>query len=374
MNIGIVGLPNIGKSTLFNALLKKQTALAANYPFATIEPNVGIVDVPDNRLNVLAHLVHEEYSAKYSHKDIPERIVPASIKFNDIAGLVKGAHKGEGLGNQFLAHIREVDAIVHVVRAFEDTNIIREGSIDPISDIEVINTELVLADFQAMEKRLDNFSKEIKRNKTTENLKRHELYEKVTQTLNRGNLLSSLLLNEEDSLYLKELNLLTAKPVIYVFNVSEDILLSGLSTLEEKYSEFIQNNSVLFLCAKIESELSALSPDERLEYLSDLGISNSGLDQLIKLGFKTVGLQTFLTAGPKEVRAWTIRTGDKAPSAAGKIHTDFEKSFIRAEVVSFADLSNAGSWKIAREKGLLRLEGKDYVMQDGDVVEFRVGS
>lgn len=368
LSIGIVGLPNVGKSTLFNALLKRQVALAANYPFATIEPNIGIVDVPDERLNVLADIVRKEYSKPSElNLNIPEKITPATIKFYDIAGLVKGASEGEGLGNQFLSHIRETDAIVQVVRDFTDTNVIREGSIDPKNDIEVINTELILADLQTLEKRLSAHQHVLKKAKTSENEKKQELYLKLKETLNLGKLASSVTMTNDEKEYVKDLNLLTQKPMFYILNIDENKINSD----DKKENISKLNSSYIRLSAKIESELCSLSDEDRTAYMHELGIIESGLDKVIKFGFELLGLQTYLTAGPKEVRAWTISKGDTAPKAAGKIHTDFEKGFIKAQIVSYADLVSFGSFKIAQEKGLLRLEGKNYVMQDGDIVEFR---
>lgn len=372
LSIGIVGLPNVGKSTLFNALLEKQTALAANYPFATIEPNVGVVNVPDQRLDKLSELINLEYQAKFSHKQIPEKITPATVIFNDIAGLVEGAHKGEGLGNQFLGHIREVDAIVHVVRAFEDENVVRSGSVDPKSDIGIINTELILSDYQSMEKKVEKAHLDLKRNKTSENTKRLQFIEKVIGILDSGHLLSSQVFAEDEQLLLKELNLLTSKPVIYVFNVSEDTFMSNKTDILSTYSDLLSDENLgIVLSAKIESELCLLDPEDKSAYMDELGIKVSGLDKVIKRAYSILGLQTYLTAGPKEVRAWTIKQGTKAPQAAGVIHTDFERGFIAADITSYKAYAEFGSWKAVREKGLARVEGKDYIMQDGDVVEFR---
>lgn len=366
MQIGIIGLPNVGKSTLFNALLKRQQALAANYPFATIEPNVGVVDVPDERLEKLAELVRREFGQRKGDREIPEKIIPAVIKFYDIAGLVKGASQGEGLGNQFLSHIREVDAIIQVVRAFSDENVIRAGSTEPKSDIEIINTELVLADLQVLIKKIENFEHEMKKAKTPENLKKANLYEKIRQTLDSGKLARSLELTEEDYLLVKDLNLLSLKPMIYVLNIDEDDLNTDIT-----HSYNLEDNNCIKLSAKIESELSSLDESDAEAYMKELGVVESGLDQVIRRGYDLLGLQTFLTAGPKEVRAWTIHQGDKAPQAAGVIHTDFERGFISAEVISYSDLLVAGGWKSAKDRGLIRIEGKNYVMQNGDVVEFR---
>lgn len=371
LSIGIVGLPNVGKSTLFNALLKRQAALAANYPFATIEPNVGVVDVPDERLQKLAELVKEEYGRQFGNKEIPEKIIPAVIKFYDIAGLVKGASQGEGLGNQFLSHIREVDAIIHLVRAFEDANVIRAGSISPEEDISTITTELILADLQALEKYVPKLETDLKKNKTPENIKKFELISGIKNTLNRGEVPDLYQGKTEHerigtSKMLRDLNLLTLKPVIYVFNVSEDALSKDFNHDSLKYYK-----DGIVLCAKIESELSSFSADEKKEFMKELKITESGLDKVIRKGYDILCLQTFLTVGPKEVRAWTIRKGAKAPEAAGTIHTDFERGFISAEIISYSDLISANGWKNAKDKGLMRVEGKNYIMQDGDVVEFR---
>ena len=354
LSIGIIGLPNVGKSTLFNALLKRQAALAANYPFATIEPNIGVVDVPDVRLQKLAELVQEEFGRKAGDKEIPEKIIPAVVKFYDIAGLVKGASQGEGLGNQFLSHIREVDAIVHVVRAFEDENVIRAGSVSPDEDISTIDTELILADLQVLEKKLKN----------AETKEKLELFTHIKMSLDRGE--RPKLETPEDAQLVKELNLLTLKPVIFVYNVSED----KLSTFSNQDGN-ADRTDVIYLSAQVESELSSFSEADKNAYLKELGITQSGLDQVIQKGYSILGLQTFLTAGPKEVRAWTIKQGAKAPQAAGVIHTDFERGFISAEVVSFENLIDAKGWKNAKDKGLIRIEGKNYIMRDGDVVEFR---
>jgi len=347
MQIGIVGLPNVGKSTLFNALLKKQQALAANYPFATVEPNVGVVDVPDQRLDKLTEMVN------------PEKTVPAVVKFVDIAGLVKGAAEGEGLGNQFLAHVREADALVHVIRAFEDENITRAGSVDPESDRQVIETELLLADIQSLQNKLD---KEFKK-PDKEAVEVARVCNKILPELSRGVLAADVALSEEEKNLAKKLNLLTSKPVIYIYNVSEDAFTSG------NFGEV--SNEVVHLCAKLEFELALLSPEEAEEYKQELGIHASGLDRVIKRGYETLGLQTYFTAGPKEVRAWTVEKGATAPEAAGKIHTDFQRGFIAAEVISYNDFVAHGGRLGTKEKGRLRAEGKSYVVQDGDVIEFR---
>lgn len=360
MKIGIVGLPNVGKSTLFNALLKRQVALAANYPFATIEPNVGVVDVPDERLEHLSLLIHEEFKSKYGDRVVPEKVTPAVVSFYDIAGLVKGASKGEGLGNQFLGHIREVDAIIQVVRDFEDDEIVRRDSTDPKSDIEIINTELILADIESLDRQMPRFQKELRGNKTPENISKSNFYDRIKASLDKGELLNSLEYTEDEKEYLKELHLMTAKPMLYVLNVAE--------TDVNKKSE-IPNS--LVVSAKIESEISVLSIEDREMFMQEYGMHESGLDKIIKAGYALLGLETFLTAGPKEVRAWTFVKGYLAPQAAGVIHTDFERGFISAEIVSFDKYTEAGTWKDAKDKGYVRVEGKNYVMKDGDVVLFR---
>lgn len=350
LSIGIIGLPNVGKSTLFNALLKKQVALAANYPFATIEPNVGIVDVPDPRLDKLTELVK------------PEKTIPAVVKFVDIAGLVKGASEGEGLGNKFLSHVREVDALVHVIRKFEDDEITRAGSVDPESDRLVIETELMLADLQTVEKMLEREQK-FTRTGNKESIERVKLLDRIYQALNAGKVASTVTLSEDEEKIVKTFNLMTVKPMIQVYNVSEDAFIRG--NFEST------GNNIIHLCAKVEAEVSELSETEQLEYLRELGIHASGLDKVIKRGYDILGLHTYFTAGPKEVRAWTIKKGDKAPQAAGVIHTDFERGFISAEVIAYIDYVDCGSKVVAKEKGKLRIEGKNYVVNDGDVIEFR---
>lgn len=361
LSIGIIGLPNVGKSTLFNALLKRQVALAANYPFATIEPNVGVVDVPDDRLQKLSQLVKDEFGHKFTNREIPEKVVPATVKFYDIAGLVKGAHKGEGLGNQFLGHIRSVDVIVHVVRAFDDENVIRAGSTAPEEDMKIINTELALADIQVVDGKLARLESELRKGKTKELVALYDICKKLQEIFNQPEPNALAVLSEDDIAIVQSLNLLSLKPVLLVFNVDEGALRSVKNS----------SNDRIYLCAKVESELSSLDASDQVLYLQDLGIFESGLDLVIKRCYSMLNLHTFLTAGPKEVRAWTIRKGAKAPEAAGVIHSDFEKGFIAADVIDYASLVATGGWKKARESGLIRLEGKNYIMNDGDVVEFR---
>ena len=357
LSIGIVGLPNVGKSTLFNALTKNHV-LAANYPFATIEPNVGVVAVTDDRLNVLAAMFHSE------------KIIPATVTFVDIAGIVRGASTGEGLGNQFLAAIRESDAICEVVRVFEDDDVIHvDGRIDPASDVATIETELILADLQTVEKTVARLERESKRGGDAA-IKLAEV-KKAQAALNEGRVISQLSPKEVDRAQLYDLHLLTDKPFIYVFNVDEDAL-SDEERQRELRGSVAPAPSVV-LCAKVEAELAELDDDEALELLESYGQHESGLAQLSKVGFATLGLQTFLTAGPKEARAWTIHRGETAPEAAGEIHTDFQKHFIKAEVVSFDDLIAAGTMAAVKAAGKARVEGREYVMRDGDVVEFRVG-
>jgi GTP-binding protein YchF len=352
LTLGIVGLPNVGKSTLFNALTKN-TVLAANYPFATIEPNVGVVELPDARLAKLAEIFGSQ------------RLLPATVSFVDIAGIVKGASEGEGLGNQFLANIREADAITQVVRGFADPDVVHvDGEVSPASDMETINTELILADLQTLEKALPRYEKEVKGKKLDAAVL--TAAKEAVEVLNEGKLLSS---SDLDLSPIRELGLLSAKPFIYVFNVDEDVL--GDQAKLDELAALVAPAKAVFLDAKTESELIDLPADEAAELLEALGQDESGLDQLARVGFDTLGLQTYLTAGPKEARAWTIRKGDKAPQAAGVIHTDFERGFIKAEIVSFDDLIAAGSMQDAKAAGKVRMEGKDYVMQDGDVVEFR---
>ena len=367
---GIVGLPNVGKSTLFNALLKKRVALSANYPFATVEPNIGVVAVPDQRLQELAELTKDE-----EKMESLSPIVPAIVEFVDIAGLVKGAATGAGLGNKFLSHIREVDAIIHVLRDFEDSNIIREGSEDPKSDKETIETELILADLETIEKLISFAEKELKFSKDSLDPKRLEILKKIKEDLDSGIYIGDKLIKTSESMderlqdWILKLPLLSIKPVLYVYNVSE-----------EEYSNKLRDPSLiaqddrLVICAKLEEELADLSEEERKEYLKELGIEETGLERLIKKAYNLLGLASFLTAGKKEVRAWTIKIGMKAPQAAGVIHTDFEKKFIRAEVIEYEKLIEAGSHAVAKQKGWVRTEGKEYTMKDGDVVEFLIGS
>jgi hypothetical protein len=354
MEIGIVGLPNAGKSTLFNALLKKQTALVANYPFATIEPNIGVVPVPDSRLDQLAEITKGEHKMN----GLPPK-VNATVKFVDIAGLVKGAAQGEGLGNKFLSHIREVDAICHVVRYFSDPDIIHvTGSPDPESDKTVIHTELILADLQTLDKQATPKMSTAKK----DDLIRHEAIEKLKKELNEGKLAREVSLSEEALEQMKQLQLLTMKPMFYVANVSED-------QLTDTFPE-----NTIPVCAKVEEELSSLSQEEQTEYLQSLGLEKSGLERIIAKGYEMLNLISFLTAGEKEVRAWTIKRDATAVEAAGAIHTDFMKKFIKAEVVGFEDFVANHGWKGSREKGKSRFEGKEYVMKDGDMVEFKIGS
>ena len=362
MKLGIVGLPNVGKSTLFNSLTKAG-AESANYPFCTIDPNVGVVTVPDERLNLLGDF----YKSK--------KVTPAVIEFVDIAGLVKGASKGEGLGNQFLANIREVDAIVHVVRCFEDSNVVHvDGSIDPLRDIETINLELVFSDLEILERRIAKVTKTARMDK--EAAKELAFLEKVKTHLEEGQLAITLETeNEDEDAWLATYNLLTAKPVIYAAKVAEDDIADDGANNQyvQAVREYAakQNSEVFVICAQIEEEISELDEDERKMFLEDLGLTESGLEKLVRASYHLLGLMSFLTAGEDETRAWTIKIGTKAPQAAGKIHTDFERGFIKAEVVNYQDLLDCGSYAGAREKGLVRMEGKEYVVQDGDVILFR---
>lgn len=363
MKLGIVGLPNVGKSTLFNSLTKAG-AESANYPFCTIDPNVGIVAVPDDRIKKLGNLYHTK------------KVTPATIEFVDIAGLVKGASKGEGLGNQFLANIREVDAIVHVVRCFEDSNIVHvDGSIDPARDIETINLELIFSDIEILERRIAKVAKQARMDKTL--AKELELLEGLKAHLEAGKMARTYAIPEDEDmeLWYKGYNLLTAKPTIYAANVAEDDLADDgagnpyVASVREKAKA--EGSEVFVVCAQIEQEISELDDDEKTMFLEDLGLSESGLDKLIKASYSLLGLISFLTAGEDECRAWTIKKGTKAPQAAGKIHTDFERGFIKAEVVNYQDLLECGSLSAAKEKGIVGLEGKDYVVKDGDVILFR---
>ena len=363
MKLGIVGLPNVGKSTLFYSLTKAG-AESANYPFCTIDPNVGVVTVPDERLNVLGEMYHTK------------KIIPAAIEFVDIAGLVKGASKGEGLGNQFLANIREVDAIVHVVRCFEDSNIVHvDGSIDPLRDIETINLELIFSDLEILERRISKAVRAARNDKTI--AKELALMERIKAHLEDGKMAKSFddINDEDEQQWLESYNLLTYKPVIFAANVAEDDLAddgasnAGVQAVREYAKR--EDCEVFVVCAEIEQEIAELDDDEKSMFLEELGLKESGLEKLIKASYSLLGLISYLTAGEPEVRAWTIKKGTKAPQAAGKIHSDFERGFIRAEIVSYDDLMACGTYNAAKEKGLVRLEGKDYVVQDGDIILFR---
>ncbi len=362
LQAGIVGLPNVGKSTLFNALTAQESALAANYPFATIEPNIGIVAVPDERLPVLEKL------------NKAQKVVPATVEFVDIAGLVRGASKGEGLGNQFLANIRETDAVIQVVRCFEDDNIIHvEGSVNPIRDIETIQIELALADLASVEKRRDKAQRGARAGDKVAKAEL-EVLDKILPVLEEGRPARAVELDKEEKMIAKNFFLLTTKPTIYAANVDEESLGNpdaNPHVLKVKEHAAAENAETVVICAKLEAELVALDEAERDEYLKDLGVESSGVGSMIKSAYKLLGLMSFLTAGEKEVRAWTIPVGTKAPKAAAEIHSDIERGFIRAEIVSYNDLVSCGSRKAASEKGLARLEGKEYIMQDGDVVDFR---
>ena len=362
MKLGIVGLPNVGKSTLFNAITQAG-AESANYPFCTIEPNIGVVAVPDERLDRLAEI----YKSK--------KKVETAIEFYDIAGLVKGASKGEGLGNKFLSHIREVEAIVHVVRAFEDTNVVHvEGDVDPIRDIETINLELILADMEILEKRMEKAQRQVRSGDKQAKLE-YELMERIRVQLEAEKPVRTMEFTDDEANIVRQFFLITNKKVLYVANISEDDLTAG--NLENEMVKKIQdyahaeNAGVIVVCAKLEQDMSGMSDEEKHEMLADYGLTETGLDLLVKESYDLLGLMSYLTVGPMEARAWTIQKGTKAPKAAGKIHSDIERGFIRAEIVSYDDLTACGSEAIAKEKGLYRLEGKDYIMQDGDVVNFR---
>ena len=360
LTAGIVGLPNVGKSTLFNAITKKNI-LAANYPFATIDPNVGVVTVPDKRVEVLENMY------------LPERTIPTTYEFTDIAGLVKGASTGEGLGNKFLSHIRQVDAIVEVVRCFDDNNIIHvDGNVDPIRDIEVINVELVLSDLEIITSRIGKIGKKAMTTKNKDDVKEIQLLEKIKVALEKNIPVRKLGLNEDEKKIISSFNLITLKPIIYALNVSEDDIVNG-NEYTNRVFEYAKNegSEVVIISAKIESELAELDDDEKMLFLNELGITSSGLDKLIDKTYKLLGLATFFTVGSDEVRAWTFKKGMKAPECAGIIHSDFERGFIKAEVMSYDDLVREGSELKVREAGRARIEGKEYVMQDGDICHFR---
>ena len=361
LKAGIVGLPNVGKSTLFNAITKKHI-LAANYPFATIDPNVGVVTVPDSRLTFLENLY------------LPKSTVPTSFEFTDIAGLVKGASKGEGLGNKFLSHIREVDAIVEVVRCFEDENIIHvSGKVNPISDIEIINVELILSDLEIVENRLGKIEKKAQTTKDKETVAEYEVLKKCQEALMQNIPLRQITFNEDEALLLKNFNFITAKPIIYVANVNEEDAVVGKNQYTEEVSKYAskESASVIVMCAKLESELAELEESDKKAFLKELGIAHSGLDKLIFATYDLLGLQTFFTVGKDECRAWTIKKGTIAKKAAGLIHSDIERGFIKAEIMKYNDLEELKDEKKVQEAGKLYLEGKDYIMQDGDIVYFR---
>lgn len=361
LTAGIVGLPNVGKSTLFNAITK-QEILAANYPFATIEPNVGTVIVPDKRVEVLEKMY------------MPNKTIPTTFEFTDIAGLVKGASTGEGLGNKFLSHIREVDAIVEVVRCFDDKNIIHvDGKVDPIRDIEVINLELIFSDLEIIDNRINKIAKKAQTSKNKDDLIEYNLLLRIKENLEKNIPARKLDFSEEELKILSSFRLITAKPIIYVANVDEDTIMAGENEYVKEVREYAkkENTEVVMICAKIESELAELELEEKTSFLKELGIEESGLSSLIKSTYSLLGLATYFTVGPDEVRAWTFRKGMKAPACAGLIHTDFEKGFIRAEVMSYQDLIDCGNELKVKEAGKMRLEGKDYLMQDGDICHFR---
>ena len=361
LRAGIIGLPNVGKSTLFNAITK-QNILAANYPFATIDPNVGMVIVPDERIDKLVNMYN------------PAKTIPTTYEFTDIAGLVKGASTGEGLGNKFLGHIREVDAVVEVVRCFDDNDIIHvEGGIDPIRDIEIINLELIISDLEIVENRIGRIEKKAQTTKDKESLAELAVLKKAQEYLSKNIALRLVEFDEEEKLVLKNFNFITAKPIIYIANVNEEDAVAGTNKYIEQIKEYTSKEEarVIFMCAKIESELAELPEEERKEFLEDVGIKESGLDQLVKATYELLGLKTFFTVGSDEVRAWTFKEGYKAPKCAGIVHSEFERGFIRAEVISYEDLINLGSELAVKEAGKLRVEGKEYLMKDGDICHFR---
>lgn len=361
LTAGIVGLPNVGKSTLFNAITKKNI-LAANYPFATIEPNVGVVIVPDKRLDYLNDLYK------------PKSLVPTTFEFTDIAGLIKGASTGEGLGNKFLSHIREVDAICEVVRCFENKDIIHvENNIDPIRDVEIIDTELVLADLEVVENRFNKIGKKAALSKDKEVQFEASVLTKLKEALEKNIPIRKIELNEKELLYIKPFNFLTKKPIIYVANISEDDLLLGENKYVKQLKEYAQEecSKIVVICAKVEADLCDMTENEKKDFLNELGVAESGLDKLIHASYSILGLKTYFTAGEDEVRAWTFKSGMKAPECAGIIHSDFQRGFIKAEIMSYEDLEKCGSEKQVKESGKMRLEGKDYIMQDGDICYFK---